>query len=337
MRWHDLWFERDSGRLRCWWRALAFLVMASLSASMMLLMLWWPFSSAFAASHQMSHVVALLLMLLLLCAVLSSSILTGIWAVKALDHLPAYTLGLSLREAWHVLLGGGFLAGLAAVGLLMGVLYLMGGASFSIHMMTPAEWTLFALVSVMVFIGAAAFETLVHGYLFQTLARGGGPIMALLLTAIPAILLTLPANGATTLIGPANLLVLCCVLGMLYLRSGSLWAPIGLLAGWCYGLFMLHLPAVCIQPGIATPMRAQVQTMTWFTDAGYGPCGGIIASAILLGALAMLAYSRRGLPLESHWWNWQEFNPTDQQPAAWDFSVGARYYQWKLLVRDQDA
>jgi hypothetical protein len=215
------------------------------------------------------------------------------------------------------------------------ILCLTGAATFTANTLTANEWATFALVSVAVLLGAVTFETVIHGYIFQTLLRGASPLMALLIVGILAVVMLNPGDRGFSLIGPANLLVLCILLGLLYLRSGSLWASLGLMAGWCYGFFILHLPVIGVPLTVATPLRLHLASSSWFIDPAYGPFGGVIASVILLAVLAILAYSRRGLPLESHWWEWRQLAPPQEQALTWDFSIGARYYQWKLLARDR--
>lgn len=334
MNWHNLWNERETGRLRCWWRVLAFFVIGALAALILAVFLIMPAEVLVQNPAQLASLPGFLYLILFFVAVIFAAVAAGIWALKVFEHLPAHTLGLAARGPWRGSLLLGFGTGLALTGVLAVALWLSGAATLTVRHLDRDDWTAFVFVSLAVLLGAAAVEVVLHGYLFQTLLRGAGPLAALLISGGLALLL--PAHESLfSLIGPANLLVLCLVFGMLYLRAGSLWPSIGLAAGWTYGLYLLHLPLVCISlPPVETPFRLLLAPASWLNDPVFGPCGGVVTSVLLLAVLAVLAYTRRGLPLESQWWEWRQIAPALDQALSWDFSIGDRYYQWKLLARD---
>jgi hypothetical protein len=118
------------------------------------------------------------------------------------------------------------------------------------------------------------------------------------------------------------------------MRTGSLWLPIGLHAGWNFGQLLFNLPISGLRFSIEVPLTITFTGPYWLHGGTFGLEGGVAASALLLGVVALLTYTRRGLAFESYWWEWRDFVTVPTTPANWDFSIGARHYQWKLFVRD---
>jgi len=334
MGWHDFWYESATGHLRWWWRVVTFLLVAFLASMILCVFMLMPLMAYFKDPNHIPANIMPLFFALIWLAISLAGIAAGIWALRTFEHLPPYTFGLSLRGPWVRALFTGAGAGLGITVLLCGILVLTGLATLRPQVLTTGEWLLFLLTALNVLLGAIAAVVILHGYLFQTLLRGIGPIASLLIIAALGTLFFTGTQSAS-LIGPANNLVLVILLGMLYLRSGALWAPLGLAIGWTFGQFFVAQPVSGFSLLASTPLSLTIAKTAWLSDPSFGPAGGLIASALLLAALAAVAYSRRGLPLESHWWEWRQLTSPQQQSFSWDFSVGARYYQWKLLVRDR--
>lgn len=334
MFWHKLWFEPDTGRLRCWWRALAFLVIACCASLLLTIILALPLLSSIRDLHHIPKVAQQALLALTLPMVVVSFAMVGMWAVRTLDGLPAYTLGLSFRGPWFrtlvIALGGG----IALIGIMLVAVSVTGHVHWQWHALSSRQWqeVLANLVSLLIF--AVGVEIIYHGYLFQTLLRGIGPVAALLLVAGLGVL-EVAFNGThPSPIAIANVVVLFVLSGMLYLRTGTLWAAIGLNAGWNFALLCCDLPISGVRASLSTPITVALRLPSWLSGGGYGPEGGAAVSALLLAALALVTYARSGLSLTSCWWHWRHLLARRRQPPVWDFAIGSRHYQWKLLAHD---
>lgn len=334
MLWQKIWFEPATGRLRCWWRVLAFLVIAFFISLVFTAMLALPLLSSIRDPHHIPQGARQALIALALPMTTVAFTLVGLWAVRVFDGLPAHTLGLSLHRTWFRTLLIAFGSGMALIGLLVGVSSLTGNAHWQWHTLSSRQWQDIWVTLVSFLIYALGIEIVYHGYLFQTLLRGIGPVAALLLVGLLGILeIAFNATHASP-IAIANVVVLFVLSGMLYLRTGTLWAAIGVNAGWNFALLCCHLPISGTRADLSTPLTVTLHLPSWLSGGGYGPEGGAAVSALLLAALALVTHARIGLSLTSRWWQWRHLLARRRQPPAWDFSIGSRHYQWKLLARD---
>lgn len=338
MTWRTFWFERETGRLRCWWRALLFLAVAMALTLVLVMFLALPLLASTTAQtlREMPPEFERQLLLISLLAMVIAFVLAGIWALRIFEHLPAYTLGITTRGPWLLTLIAAALGGTLAVAILAGMLRVTGLATIHLHPMAlhdSEQWLTLAGILCLMILWQAL---MLHGYLFQTLLRGIGPLPALLVVAaLGTLLLGFGGKQPPTPIVLAYMLAFYTLLGMVYLRGGSLWAPIGFWTGWQLSIFCLSPSTQGFGSGVATPITIALTGPAWLTGGSYGPEGGAVASILILGLLAGVAYTRLGLPLASRWWEWRDLSATRTPTQAWDFSIGTRYYQWKLLARDQ--
>lgn len=334
--WHKLWFEPDTGKMRCWWRALIYLVLATLVAFLMTLFLMFPVSLSLQNAREDTGFWTSVLSLGAISAI-AGFFLVGVWALRTFEHLPAYTLGLSMRGGWWRSLFVSFLLGMALLALLLLTLFSAGVITIHLH---AVQGSALFQVAISMLLLSMLTEITVHGYAFQTLMRGIGPLAAILLAAcaetglffVSSIYFT---HHPATLVTIANIFLFIVLLGMVYLRVGNLWPLVGLGAGWQFALLLLT-PAV---PGesmpLALPLTLSYHGPWWLYDKVFGFNGGVGVSLLLLGAIALVSYLRYGLPIVSHWWEWTQLAAPRRQPPAWDYTIGTNYYQWKLLVPDR--
>jgi len=267
-------------------------------------------------------------------AMIPALIAAGVWALKVFERLPARALGIVPEGAWLRQLLLGIAAGLLLIGAVLGLLRASGMAV--IHWQGTGKEMLLMLGEAALFmlLVGLAEELLVHGYLFQTLLRGIGPLFTLLLTSLLFACLHL-FNPDRTLLSMTNIFLVGVLFGLLYLRSGSLWLPIGLHAGWNFAQVLFHVPVSGMGISFSTPFLTELTGQRLVTGGAFGPEGGIVVSAVLLGMITLVVYGRFGLPLDSRWWEWRGLARAPEMPQNWDFSVDSRYYQWKLLGHDQ--
>lgn len=326
MSWREIWYDK-SGRVRSGWRAVIFLLLAQALGTILHGLLEVPLSALSLPVAKDPRFAALVLALSMIPAYYG----VGAWAARTFEGLSPDTLGVAPRGNWLARLLAGLLAGLAVIVLFLLILQAVGVAE--ITWQAPSSRALAMLggtIAVMLLAGVG-FELMTHGYFFQTLLRGAGPLAAL---AITALVFTLPLEFKDIrLIGLANLFVWVVLFGMLYLRSGSLWLPIGLNAGWNAGLLAFGLP-ISGMGAVPSFCHVTLHGHPYLTGGSAGPESGALVAIAQLALVAVITYAPRGLSLESAWWQWRELLATPAAPPAWDFLVGNRAYQWRLPVPD---
>lgn len=336
MHWRKIWFEEKTGRLRCWWRVLLYLGMAMVTTITIMLFLATLFLPT--TTKDLTHIPLITQALLLFIAMVSTITgftLSGVWASRTLENLPPYTIGISLRNQWLRSLLVAFTVGLGMAVVLLCAMTMCHLGHMHRHTLLQHNWQMLAFAGCFCLLISISLEVVFHGYLFQTLMRGIGPLPSLLIIAAFGAGIECLNVKTISPIALANAFILFILLGMAYLRSGSLWASIGLCAGWNMSSLLLHHSATDWPFGIVSPMTFTLHGPLWLTGGPLGLDGGAIGAVGLLILLALVTYLRGGLTIESRWWEWQNLRQLHRQPPAWDFRIGSRTYQWKLLVRDQ--
>ncbi|MHB0934941.1 MAG: CPBP family intramembrane glutamic endopeptidase [Armatimonadota bacterium] len=331
MFWRNLWYDPTSNRLRSGWRVLAFLAMALLFFLLLALIF-----SAFLPEELLANKDAgpYLEALIFQLAAIPALIAAGVWALRAFDRLPSRTLGISPEGKWLPQLLLGLAVGIGMIVLVMGVLWASGSATIRWQSVEKGALLLLAGSAVFMLLVGLAEELLFRGYLFQTLLRGIGPLLTLFFTSILFAAFHL-GNPNWTLLSLTNIFVFGVLFGLLYLRSGSLWLPIGLHAGWNFAQVLFHVPVSGSAIPFPTPFMVSLTGPRLIAGGDFGPEGGVVVSAVGLAVIALVTYCRCGFSFESRWWEWRGFTLTPDMPQNWDFSIGKRHYQWKLLGHDQ--
>jgi len=331
MNWFSIWLDPKTGRLRSGWRAVVYLI-ASL---FMTLMVYITALSAYTLFlHAPPPPTSYASELIPRLSAIIGFVMIAVVALRYFEQLPPYTLGLHLDGGRQlVALTGGFGLGVGIILAVLLILYPLHLVTFRLAPFTPQMLQEVGL-------GAAGFlilgvfeEVLFRGYFFQTLLRGAGPFVTLLLTAALFTAAHL-GNPNNTLLAGANIFLAGIVFGCLYLRHGSLWLPIGVHAGWNVALLFFQIPISGITLAITTPVSATITGSSLITGGAFGLEGGVCISCVLLGLIYALTHLKVGLPLDSNWWEWRDFAATRTPPPVWDFTIDARHYQWKLLPQD---
>jgi membrane protease YdiL (CAAX protease family) len=229
----------------------------------------------------------------------SFAILVGAGAagtiLLALDDRPAEALGFhagrsALSES-GLGLGLGIVVAAAVVGL-MAALGVLGWASddggVAAWMTGAASALLFLAVP------AAAEEALLRGYPIQAIAEMHGPTAALLVTSglFGALHLT---NPNVTWIGTLNVTVAGAFLGVIYLKTLSLWWATGAHLGWnwTHG-YLADVPVSGLELMDAPLYEGMVSGPAWLGGGAFGPEGSLVATAVLL-VVTMLCWRARAL------------------------------------------
>lgn len=147
------------------------------------------------------------------------------------------------------------------------------------------------------FLGAAVFEELLSkGYLFQTLLEGVGLYPTVFLTSLAFSLLHID-NPHITLLGLINLGLAGALFAIAYLRTRSLWLPIGLHFAWNFFQHIYGLPisGITFADGL---LKVELAGPQHLTGGAFGPEGSLLSTLIFAIAAGFLILSKKIKPDE---------------------------------------
>lgn len=131
---------------------------------------------------------------------------------------------------------------------------------------------------------AAAEEAIFRGYPIQVIARAGGAPLAILTTsaAFAAVHADNPAVGPLAL---TNILLAGVLLGVVYMKTASLWAATALHLGWNWAMAGLFDMPVSGLGWIDVPgFEPWIVGPAWWNGGSFGPEGGVIGTICFVGA-----------------------------------------------------
>jgi membrane protease YdiL (CAAX protease family) len=219
------------------------------------------------------------------------------WACGALlEELPWRALGWAVHKGWLRDFSLGSVIGGCSL-LLAALVGVLGrGFHFSFDSTATVSSTGKTLVlSALLFVFAAsAEEVLFRGYPLQTLTRARLAWLGILLTSVPfaAAHLYNPhvVRGVTFL----NTALAGAWLAVAYLRTRSLWFPLGLHWSWNWAMgSVLGLPVSGITTLAPAPLfRVADAGPAWLTGGAYGPEGGVACTVALLVSILFVWRTR---------------------------------------------
>jgi membrane protease YdiL (CAAX protease family) len=277
-------FINEEGHLRSGWRLAIFAIAFLISAQLTQALLFWGFAVAlnrsvielsnsnwsFAAGHG---------------SILISATLIG-WACGALlEELPFRALGCSLHRGWLRNLGLGSALGAATLFLAALVATVTRGIHFRFD--TTGERAIgetLAMSALLFVFAAAAEEILFRGYPLQTLTRANLAWLGVLLTSVPFAAVHLSNPHAVPGFTFVNTALAGVWLAVAYLRTRSLWLPLGLHWAWNWAqASLLGLPVSGIERIAPAPLlHAMNAGPDWLTGGSYGIEGGAACTVALL-------------------------------------------------------
>lgn len=218
-------------------------------------------------------------------SILFSAFFVG-WACGALlEELPFRALGCAPHRGWLKNLALG--SGLGTASLLLAALFatVTRGIHFRLDPAgaRPIGQTL--IVSLIVFVfAAAAEEMLFRGYPLQTLTRGNLAWLGILLTSVPFAVVHLRNPNVVPGFTFINTALAGLWLAVAYLRTRSLWLPLGLHWSWNWvQASLLGLPVSGIERISPAPLlKAMNAGPDWLTGGAYGIEGGAACTLALL-------------------------------------------------------
>lgn len=280
-------FINDAGRLRSGWRFAIYIASFAVLISLLeigirYLTLEGRSAQGFLESNWGFIVQALML--------LTAALLAGWGCATWLEGLPLRSLGWATHSGWLRDLLMGSLVGIASLLVATAMATATGGFHFAFN---PAGISFAVgktlLVACLVFVPSAAAEEMVfRGYPLQTMTRARLAWLGLILTSILFAWVHLDNPNVVPGFTLINTTLAGIWLGVAYLRTRSLWFPLGLHWSWNWMMgAVLGLPVSGIDRLTPEPvLRATDAGPAWLTGGAYGIEGGAAcAIALLLSTL----------------------------------------------------
>ena len=193
------------------------------------------------------------------------------WLLSVGNHVEEHRIaaqGLPLSPGWARQLGVGCALGVLLVLLAVIPVSISGGLSFR-TVLNLRSLARVAVVLTVVISGALAEELMFRGYPFQRLTEGIGPTGAIAVFSVLFGVVHLSNPGATVW-GLANTVAIGVLLSILYLRTRTLWMPLGFHFSWNAMLgIILGLPVSGLRL-FNVAVHATASGPRWLTGGNYG-------------------------------------------------------------------
>jgi membrane protease YdiL (CAAX protease family) len=180
----------------------------------------------------------------------------------------------------------GILSGAGAAFVILIAALLLQLADFRNNSDSGSQWSVLPLLIVVLVLGALGEELMFHGYAFQHLVR----VMGEFATVLPVGLLfglAHAANQNVTLLAVFNTMAWGILLGFAYLRTRTLWLPIGLHFGWNLALLLLGINLSGFTIGV-TGYSLHWKAGDLWSGGNYGLEGGLFTTMIVIALFALL-------------------------------------------------
>lgn len=235
--------------------------------------------------------------------------LAGGWVGMAMEGRRPAELGLRPHGAPGAFLGGvGIGLGLTAG--TVGLMALVGGLSWVPAPGGVTAWArLGAETAMLLLVPALAEEVLIRGYPLQALASAWGAPAALGVTGLVFGAGHLSNPGVTPL-AAVNVTLAGILLGILVLRTGTLWGVVGAHLGWNWGVaFLAGVPVSGIVLREPALFRGVPRGPGWLGGGEFGPEGSVAATVVWCGVAVWAWRSPRLRPAVAPWWLKEKTDP----------------------------
>jgi len=255
------------GRLRLGWRLAIFLVVGTVVV--------YPVGAVLPAWF-LSGSIALLV-----------AALTAGFVALALDGRPPGALGFYARPRALVESLLGLALGTSVACLVVLALFATGGLRWVADDGTLADWIWGSLGALGVLaIPAAAEEALLRGYPLQALSDAWGPAAALAVTSLLFGAMHL-SNPGVTVLATLNVVVAGLFLGVVYLKTASLWWATGAHLAWNWTTgYLADTPVSGLELLDAPLYDGVARGPDWLGGGSFGPEGSLI-STLLIAVVAV--------------------------------------------------
>ncbi|PWT88986.1 MAG: hypothetical protein C5B55_12155 [Blastocatellia bacterium] len=279
---HSIFINTD-GRLRSGWRLLLY---AFLFLAIYILLgtgLWimsgvlGPFIEHLPHVTFVRDVVGRLVML-------TSAIAAGYLCNRFLEGLPWRALGLTLHTGWLRDFIVGSVIGLVSLFIAVGLATIGRGLRFSFNgngVLIVVESL--ASTIVLFVVAAVAEEAIFRGYALQTLTRAQLALVGILLTSVPFSIGHLWNPNVVPVVTFVNTALAGVWLSLAYLRTRSLWFPLGIHWAWNWALnSVCGLPVSGLKVTSNPLFHGTDLGPSWLTGGSYGIEGGAAAFIALI-------------------------------------------------------
>jgi membrane protease YdiL (CAAX protease family) len=292
---YDIFFN-EFGRLRSGLR-LVFYFLAFIAASLLLVTV---LRAGFVVGREIAPsfpYAGFLAEFLYRLSMLAAALGTGYFCVRLLEGLPWRSLGMTLHEGWlrDLVIGSG--VGFAALALAVGIAAVPGGLKFSFAggQMLLAVGKSLVSSTVLFFVAALAEEAAFRGYGLQTLTRAKLVWFGVLLTSLPFGVVHLMNPNVVPVVTFSNTVLAGVWLAITYLRTRSLWCPLGVHFGWNWALgWFFGLPVSGVRLVSNSLFQGEDAGPKWLTGGSYGIEGGV-ASTIAMVVFTLFIWRTRWL------------------------------------------
>ena len=274
-------FINDAGRLRSGWRlgifVAAFVALWLLLTSVARIVFVIEELLHFGSHPFLEEIIFRVVFLL-------SAVLAGWICNYWLEGLPWRALGLSFHSGWWRDLLVGSLIGGASLTIAALVGFAAGGLRFEFSgraMLYPVARALVG-TAVLFIVAALAEEAAFRGYPLQTLARAKLLWFGVFLTSVPFAIIHWH-NPSATIFSTLNTAIAGVWLAAAYLKTRSLWFPLGVHWAWNWAqgsVFGLAVSGLSLSGHPV--LRAVDQGPSWLTGGSYGIEGGAACTLVLL-------------------------------------------------------
>ena len=285
-------FINQYGRLRSGWRALVF-VLAFIAVFLLLVTILRVFYGAFLAfspTLRSPFIPDLIYRLSLLGGGLGAGYLCARW----LEGVPWRSLGLTFHIGWLRDLVLGCVIGFVSLALAVGIAAAANGLEFSIN-----DASIMALGRSMLgsatylFVAALAEEAIFRGYPLQTFSRAKLVWLGVAVTSVAFGLGHLGNPNVVPTNTLANTILAGVWLAIAYLRTKSLWLPLGLHWAWNWALGWFFGVPVSGATLVSNPLlKATDVGPEWLTGGNYGIEGGVAGTVALVVSTVFLWRAR---------------------------------------------
>ena len=277
-------FLNDAGRLRSGWRLAIFV-------AIYLVLMFFATGGVRVIYALQQHVAANVPLgehfqdLVFRFILLFSSLAAGYICVRALEGLPWRSLGLTLHSRWLRDLLVGSALGIGSLAIATAIAFIGGGLRFTLSSAGIKAVAITLILSAVLFIVAAlAEEALFRGYPLQTLTRARLIWIGILLTTVPFAAIHLKNPNGGGMLAFVNTALAGVWLAAAYLKTRSLWFPLGVHWAWNWALGSLFgLPVSGITKIAPYPILVGSDLgPAWLTGAAYGIEGGVACTVVLV-------------------------------------------------------
>jgi membrane protease YdiL (CAAX protease family) len=276
-------FLNEVGRLRSGWRVLlfgfAFFAIFYLIATFLFIGYWILFNVAGNKLPYLNVIADLLFRINILISALGA----GYLCARLFEGLPWRSLGLTFHEGWLRDLLIGCAIGFAALTVAVGIATAAGGLRFSLGGSALGMIRSLGGSAVLLCVAALAEEALFRGYPLQTFTRARLAVLALILTSVPFAMGHLSNPNVIPIWTFANTALAGIWLGVAYLRTRSLWFPLGVHWAWNWALGGVFGLPISGKNLISNPILKGVDVgPAWLTGGAYGIEGGFACTIALV-------------------------------------------------------